>query len=292
MINYRVIHTTTYNYSEPVSFCYNIARLEPRNTNDQLCNSSFINITPQPDIINEYEDFFGNKLVYFAIQHEHKALTVTVTSDVTKSEIMLPPIETYSSMSWELAKEQLGINKVDFLEAREFIAETPVTAADEEIIKYAMQSFTPGRPMFESVYNLMQRIYEDFTYKPGFTTIATPLAEVMKARKGVCQDFAHLAIACVRAMGLPARYVSGYIETIIPEGHEKLIGADASHAWFAVYIPRIGWLDFDPTNNQIPTTQYITIGWARDYFDIAPLKGVVLSSGSHQLSVSVDMRRI
>lgn len=292
MINYRVIHTTTYNYSEPVSFCYNIARLEPRNTNGQLCSSSFISITPQPDIINEYEDFFGNKLVYFAIQHEHKALTVTVTSDVTRSETVLPMIETNNSMPWELAKEQLGIDKIDYLEAREFIAETPVTVADEEIIKYAMQSFTPGRPMFESVYDLMQRIYEDFTYKSGFTTIATPLAEVMKARKGVCQDFAHLAIACVRAMGLPARYVSGYIETITPEYYEKLLGTDASHAWFAVYIPRIGWLDFDPTNNQIPTTQYITIGWARDYFDVAPLKGVVLSSGSHQLSVSVDMRRI
>jgi len=292
MINYRVIHTTIYNYSEPVSFCYNIARLEPRNTNSQICSSSFISITPQPDVIDEYEDFFGNKLVYFAIQHEHKTLTVTVTSHVTKNEAVLPPIETYNSMSWELAKEQFGINKNDFLEAREFIAETPVTAADEEITKYGMQSFTPGRSVFNSVYDLMQRIYEDFTYKPGFTTIATPLAEVMKARKGVCQDFAHLAIACVRAMGLPARYISGYIETITPEGHEKLIGTDASHAWFAVYIPRIGWLDFDPTNNQMPTTQYVTIGWARDYFDIAPLKGVVLSSGSHQLSVSVDMRRI
>jgi transglutaminase-like putative cysteine protease len=292
MINYRVIHTTTYNYNEPVSFCYNIARLGPRDTNGQVCNGSFINISPQPDVLNEYEDFFGNKLVYFAIQHEHKALTVTVTSDVTKSEAQLPAIETYNSMPWELAKEQFEVNKSEFMEAREFIPETTVTTANEEIVNYALQSFTPGRPMFEAVYNLMQRIHEDFTYKSGFTTIATPLAEVMKARKGVCQDFAHLAIACVRAVGLPARYVSGYIETITPAGYEKLIGTDASHAWFAVYIPRIGWLDFDPTNNQIPSTQHITIGWARDYFDIAPLKGVILSSGSHQLSVSVDMRRI
>jgi len=292
MINYKVIHTTTYRYNEAVSFCYNIARLGPRNTTGQVCSGSFINIVPQPDVINEYEDFFGNKLVYFAIQHEHKSLTVTVTSEVTKTETPIQAIETYNSMPWELAQEQFDINKSEYLEAREFIPETTVTAANEDIINYALQSFTPNRSMFEAVYDLMQRIYHDFTYKSGFTTIATPLAEVMKAKKGVCQDFAHVAIACIRAVGLPARYVSGYIETITPEGHEKLIGTDASHAWFAAFIPRIGWVDFDPTNNQIPSTQHITIGWARDYFDIAPLKGVILSSGSHQLSVSVDMRRV
>jgi len=292
MINYKVIHTTTYNYSEAVSFCYNIARLGPRNTIGQVCNGSFINIIPQPDILNEYEDFFGNKLVYFAIQHEHKSLTVTVTSEVTKNELDVQPLDTYNSLPWEMAAEQLSTANAELLDVRQFIPETPVTTADEEIINYASQSFTPGRPVFDAVYNLMQRIHADFIYKSGFTTIATPLAEVMKARKGVCQDFAHLAIACVRAIGLPARYVSGYIETITAPGREKLVGTDASHAWFSVYIPRIGWVDFDPTNNQIPSTQHITIGWARDYFDIAPLKGVILSSGTHHLSVSVDMRRV
>jgi transglutaminase-like putative cysteine protease len=292
MINYKVIHTTIYNYSEAVSFCYNIARLGPRDTDNQTSKGSIVNIFPQPDVLCEYEDFFGNKLIYFAIQHEHKSLKVTVTSEVTRNEQDVYQHDFNNSISWETASEQLALRNNELLEVRQFIPETDVTKANAEITEYALQSFTPGKPMFDAVYNLMQRIHEDFIYKAGFTTIATPLAEVMKARKGVCQDFAHLAIACIRSVGLPARYVSGYIETISPQGTEKLVGVDASHAWFAVYIPGIGWVDFDPTNNQIPSTQHITIGWARDYFDIAPLKGVILSSGSHTLSVSVDMRRV
>jgi transglutaminase-like putative cysteine protease len=172
------------------------------------------------------------------------------------------------------------------------VPETPVTSFEAGITNYALQSFTPGRPIYEAVYNLMGRIYKDFEFKPGFTTIATPLSEVMKQRKGVCQDFAHVGIACLRSIGLPARYVSGYIETLPPPGVEKLVGVDASHAWFSVFIPNIGWLDFDPTNNVVPSDQHITIGWGRDYFDITPLKGVILSSGPHRLSVSVDVRRV
>jgi transglutaminase-like putative cysteine protease len=166
-----------------------------------------------------------------------------------------------------------------------------MTASNREIADYAMQSFRPGRSAMEAAEELMHRIYTDFEFKPGFTTIATPLSTVMQQRKGVCQDFAHLAIACVRSAGLPARYVSGYIETISPEGTEKLVGVDASHAWFSVYIPGKGWVDFDPTNNMIPSDQHITIGWGRDYADITPVRGVVLSSGAHELKVSVDVRR-
>jgi transglutaminase-like putative cysteine protease len=292
MINYRVTHTTTYKYSEAVSFCYNIARLGPRDTESQLCKASFVNIYPQPDVLSEYQDFFGNKLIYFAIQHEHKSLKVVVTSEVAKNE--QPPSQQYfdNNLSWETTKEILSIQDEELLDVRQFIPETASTKANADITDYALQSFMPGRPMFQAVYDLMQRIHTDFIYKAGFTTIATSLAEVMKERKGVCQDFAHLAIACIRAVGLPARYVSGYIETISPKGVEKLLGADASHAWFAAFIPGTGWVDFDPTNNQIPSTQHITIGWGRDYFDIAPLKGVILSSGSHHLSVSVDMKRV
>jgi len=146
--------------------------------------------------------------------------------------------------------------------------------------------------VFEALSDLVKRIYTEFEFKPGFTTLATPLSEVMGQRKGVCQDFAHLAIACVRSIGLPARYVSGYIETIAPEGKEKLQGVDASHAWFSVYVPQSGWLDFDPTNNLIPSDQHITIGWGRDYTDIPPLKGVILSIGRHQLNVTVDVKRL
>jgi transglutaminase-like putative cysteine protease len=290
MINYKVTHTTHYTYSEGVSFCYNIARLGPRDTDTQSCKGSSIHIDPQPDIINEYEDFFGNKLIYFALQHEHKSLTVTVSSEVTKNEYHVP--QNINTISWEAARDQLSTPDPALIDIHQFIPETEVTTANDDIIAYALQSFTPGRNLFDALYNLMGRIHEEFIFKPGFTTIATPLAEVLQARKGVCQDFAHLAIACVRAVGLPARYVSGYIETIPPAGEEKLVGVDASHAWFAAFIPGTGWIDFDPTNNQIPSTQHITIGWARDYFDISPLKGVILSAGSHELTVSVDMKRI
>ena len=138
----------------------------------------------------------------------------------------------------------------------------------------------------------MHRIFSDFKFQSGFTTIATPLSVVMKERKGVCQDFAHVAIACIRSLGLPARYVSGYIETLPPPGMQKLAGVDASHAWFSVYIPGSGWVDFDPTNNIIPAERHITIGWGRDYADITPLRGVIMSSGSHELKVSVDVRRV
>jgi transglutaminase-like putative cysteine protease len=179
-----------------------------------------------------------------------------------------------------------------WLDVYQYIPETAFTAATPEILAYALQSFRPAATMYEATHNLMERIYQDFEFKPGFTTISTPLSEVMKARKGVCQDFAHLAIACVRAVGLPARYVSGYLETIPLPGKEKLAGADASHAWFSVYIPHRGWIDFDPTNNQIPAAQYITASWGRDYADIAPLKGVIINSGPHELSVSVDVKRL
>jgi transglutaminase-like putative cysteine protease len=180
----------------------------------------------------------------------------------------------------------------EHITAKQFISETDYTKTSSEIHEYALKSFINGRSFFESTKELMQRIYTDFEFKPGSTNVTTPLIEVMKERKGVCQDFAHLSIACIRSVGLPARYVSGYIETAAPEGKEKLFGVDASHAWFSIYIPNTGWIDFDPTNNIIPSQQHITIGWGRDYADITPLKGVILSSGKHKLSVSVDVRRI
>ena len=269
---YNITHRTTYTYFEPVSVCHNVLRLAPRNTLTQVCRHVAVKISPEPDTMREYEDFFGNKVIYFSIEKEHARLTVDVRSEV------------------DIVGGLDGI--LDSGEIRQFIFETPMTAWDEEIYRYARVSFQPGRPVLEAAGDLMRRIYTDFEFTPGFTTISTPVAVVMGERKGVCQDFAHLAIACIRSVGLPARYVSGYIETVSPEGVEKLIGADASHAWFSVYDPAMGWLDFDPTNNMIPGDQHITIGWGRDYADIAPMKGIILSSGSHGLRVSVDVKRL
>lgn len=251
-----------------------------------------VSISPQPGAMNEYEDFFGNKLLYFAIQEEHRNLTVTVTSEVEKINQDNPEINLYAAVPWQEVNALAKQSASAWLDVHQFIPETPFTTATPGILAYAMESFTEGRPMFDATHHLMQRIYHDFEFRPGFTTISTPLSEVMRARKGVCQDFAHLAIGCVRSVGLPARYISGYLETVAPPGKEKLTGTDASHAWFSVYIPFMGWVDFDPTNNQLPGVQHITACWGRDYADIAPLKGVIINSGPHQLAVSVDVRRV
>ena len=290
-MKYTIQHTTAYTYLEPVSLCHNIARLVPRNTPGQICKNTNIQIDPQPDRVNEYEDFFGNKVIYFSIEKEHWELTVTVTSEVERNVSVQQKMQDYRNITWKIIKEELLTGDADAVEIKQYVFETPMTLWDEEIVNYALESFKPGRPVFEAAEELTRRIYQDFEYKPGYTTIATPLSLVMQERKGVCQDFAHLAIACLRSVGLPARYVSGYIETLSPEGIEKLIGTDASHAWFSVYIPEMGWTDFDPTNNCLVSDQHITIGWGRDYSDIAPLEGIILSSGSHELSVSVDVKR-
>ena len=239
-MKYTIEHTTAYTYLEPVSLCHNIARLMPRNSGEQICRNTTIQIKPQPDRINEYEDFFGNKVIYFSIEKEHWELTVLVTSEVERMESGNSRLSQYPIAGLEEVKNELFDPDTDVIDIKQYLFVTPMTSWNEEILQYAMQSFLTGRSVFEATNDLTHRIYKDFEYKPGHTTIATPLSVVMKERKGVCQDFAHLAIACLRSIGLPARYVSGYIETISPEGVEKLIGSDASHAWFSVYIPKIG----------------------------------------------------
>jgi transglutaminase-like putative cysteine protease len=288
---YAITHTTEYKYHGPVSLCHNIAKLLPRDTDTQVCKSCEIHITPKPDVLDEYEDFYGNKVVYFAIQQEHKSLTVTVKSEIAKQVAASPEFNWYGQASWEEIKQVIQ-EGTEYMDARQYIAATPMTDFNTDIKSYAHQSFGADKTLLDAALDITGRIYKDFSFKPGFTTITTPADEVFKARKGVCQDFAHLAIACIKSLGLPARYVSGYVETVPPEGEEKLVGVDASHAWFSVFIPGMGWMDFDPTNNIIPGSQHITIGWGRDYADICPLKGVILSSGPHQLHVSVDMRRL
>ena len=291
-MEYQITHITEYEYFQPIAICHNIAKLLVRNTSDQQSIKTNINISPEPDRISEYVDFFGNKVLYFAIQQEHKKLTVSIQSIIEKTISSPIQVNIYSDLAWNEIPALLLDVTPEHIAAKQFISETDYTKTSSEIHEYALKSFINGRSFFESTKELMQRIYTDFEFKPGSTNVTTPLIEVMKERKGVCQDFAHLAIACVRSVGLPARYVSGYIETAAPEGKEKLFGVDASHAWFSIYIPNTGWIDFDPTNNIIPSQQHITIGWGRDYADITPLKGVIVSSGKHKLSVSVDVRRI
>jgi len=290
-MQYTVQHTTLYTYDQPVGLCHNVAKLLPRNTAEQIVIECDVQILPQPTMLHAYEDFFGNQTRYFAIQQPHKSLQVTVTSIIEKK--VLPPILSAAAlaMSWEEAQAQVAVQMNQEVAIAQYVLPTPATQANSEIAQFARMAFTPGKNAYQACKDLMELIFTQCTFQPGFSTISTPVWLVMKERKGVCQDFAHLAIACIRSVGLPVRYVSGYIETLPPKGKPKLVGVDASHAWFSVYLPYMGWVDFDPTNNQVPGYQHLTVGWGRDYFDVAPLKGVIQNSGPHQLTVSVDVRR-
>lgn len=289
---YEITHTTTYQYNQDVALCHNIARLLPRNTDTQTLQKSTLHIVPLPEVMNAYEDFYGNNCLYFAVQEEHSSLRVTVQTLVEKKADAFRSADQYQLNGWEQVLAEVQDVSGGYFDARQFTGATPMTEFNAEIADYARISFWPGRSFFDATLDLIQRIYKDFEYRPGFTSIATPLHELMEMKKGVCQDFAHLAIAAIRSLGLPARYVSGYLETIAPPGKEKLTGTDASHAWMSIFLPNIGWVDFDPTNNMRTGDQHITIGWGRDYADVPPLKGVILGAGPHQLAVSVDVRRL
>ena len=291
-MNYQIIHKTEYSYSDSVNLCYNEARLTPRSFVHQHCSKSQFVVDPEPGACRERQDFFGNTVYYFTIQQPHRELTVTVTSHVQVRGREMQ-VDFAEHLAWEEVRQRIQTDiDPELLELRQYILDSPMIPTMPELRTYAEKSFPKERPLLEAVEELTARLYTDFTYDPNFTTIATPLADVIQHRRGVCQDFAHLGIGCLRTLGLAARYVSGYIETDPPPDQEPLEGADASHAWFSVYLPQLGWVDFDPTNNQIPIDRHITVAWGRDYSDVTPLKGVVFGSGTHELAVSVDCRRI
>jgi transglutaminase-like putative cysteine protease len=291
-MKYRVSHVTRYDYSEPVSLCHNLAHLKLRVQPGQICTASQIRVEPSPAVAQEFRDCFGNQVSYFSVQQAHRMLTVTAVSEV---EVNPLPLSTATAVaqSWEMVGEILDQGTSgELLEVRLFTLDSPYVKGSEALRDYAFPSFPPERPFLEGVSELMTRIYSEFTYDPHFTDIATPLDEVLAHRRGVCQDFAHFAIGCLRSLGLPARYVSGYLETLPPPGQPKLRGADASHAWFAVYVPEVGWLDFDPTNNKRPAEQHITTAVGRDFGDVTPVKGVLYGGGEHVLHVAVDVERL
>jgi transglutaminase-like putative cysteine protease len=292
-MKFRVRHITRYRYSEPVSMCHNLAHLLPRTTHKQSCLRSELHITPLPERVDDWEDLFGNRLYCFSIHEPHRELEVRAVSEV-EIKPMGNLLDNAFPITWEETVRHLQQAEDEgSIDARQFVLESDFVEFNSDIIEYAKKSFKRGRPLLEAVEDLMRRIHRDFAYDPGFTNIATPLQEVFEHRRGVCQDFAHLAIACLRSQRLATRYVSGYLETLPPEGTERLEGADASHAWFSVYVPHQGWVDFDPTNDQIPAERHITAAWGRDYGDVAPLKGVIFGGGTeHLLDVAVDVERI
>lgn len=285
-MKYRVVHTTRYRYSSPASLCYNQLHLTARDTPGQRVVSSEFAIDPTPDDRTERTDTHGNSITYFTVERPHDELSVTATTEFDVDPYDISPA---AERSWESTRDTV----IEALTSREFLLESPLVPSLPELEAYAMASFTPGRPIIEAVADLTSRIHGDFLFDPGFTTVSTPLIEVMEHRRGVCQDFAHLAVGCLRSVGLAARYVSGYIETMPPPGEHKLIGADASHAWCSVRLADGSWLDMDPTNDVVGPDWYLTVAWGRDYSEVVPVQGVVMSTGSGMaLTVAVDVARI
>ena len=285
-MQYAVVHTTTYAYREAVLVSHHVSRLSPRDLGHQQCLQHELRIEPAPAVTRDHLDYFGNAMTFFMIEGTHRALTVRARSRVAILPKTLPPADL--PLPWEAARDFDALPP----DVIEYIFASPSIAATPELAEYTRPSFSPGRPLMDALRDLTRRIHDDFTFDPDATTVATPLGEVMRLRRGVCQDFAQLGIGCLRAAGLAARYVSGYLETAPPPGAPHLAGADASHAWLQVYCPGVGWIDVDPTNNLLPVDTHITLGWGRDYSDVSPIRGVILGGGDHSLTVSVDVTRM
>lgn len=285
---FDLTHTTSYDYLAPVTVAHHLIRLTPRALRRQQRLSCAIELDPAPSATSIHTDYFGNEVMFVTIEGTHQNLQVTARSRVGVGPSFIPdPSET---PAWEIVRALCRSDRsVPVLEAMEFTFASPLIPVDARFHEYAQASFPLGRPLLEAVRDLTYRIHADFRFDPTATTVSTPLLDVLERRRGVCQDFAQLQIACLRSLGLPARYVSGYLETLPPPGQPKLIGADASHAWLSVYCPGIGWIDADPTNNVLPSMQHITVAWGRDFGDVSPIRGVLVGGDHHRLRVGVDV---
>ncbi len=286
---FRIVHQTSYAYESTVSASYGTVHLLPRDTPYQRVVSARMDITPEPNTYSEHADFYGNKVSNFAVLNGHSALTVTATSVVSVTGA--PALTFGAGPSWESVAESLRTSlDADLLDARQFVLDSPSSASTSEVRAYALSSLTPGRPLVDVLSDLTGRINADFEYVPGVTDLTTSPDDLLNLRKGVCQDFAHLQIACLRSFGLAARYVSGYLETEPPPGQVRLQGADVSHAWVSAFVPTIGWVDVDPTNNLFVGSRHICTAWGRDYDDVSPLRGVIFTEAkSNTMTVSVDV---
>jgi transglutaminase-like putative cysteine protease len=291
-MRFKVKHVTEYAYQEPVGLCHNRLCLTPLTAAQQTCLSSEIEIVPAPDEFCYRTDFFGNTLAFFSSYKDHDQLEITSISEVSLNSRPEADEALGSQLLWRDVNQVLSRQGRDLYDIVQYILPSRFIPKNDVIKEFSEDCFAEDATMWAACSGLMQKIYKTIEFKPGFTTINTPVEHVVKARKGVCQDFAHLMISCLRNMGLAARYVSGYLETIPPPGKKKLVGSDASHAWVSVYFPSIGWVEFDPTNCLLPSFKHITIGYGRDYHDVAPIKGIVFSSGKQDLTVKVDVTRL
>jgi len=280
-------HITTYLYGQPVSICHTEVHLVPRSGPNQRVVSHELEVRPEPAFQLTRTDYFGNEFTYFCINEPHQTLTVTSLSQVDLHPEDLP--EKSATPPWEKVRDQVREpgppgSEDEFFRALEFTFSSPFVKIGEPFAAYAAPSFTPGRPIVEAAFDLCHRIFTEFRYDPRATTISTPVDDVLKSRRGVCQDFAHLMISCLRSLGLPARYVSGYLRS----GKDS-VGNEASHAWCSTWFPEFGWVDFDPTNDVMPRNNHVTIAYGRDYTDVAPVNGVAIGGGEQMINVSVEV---
>jgi len=292
---YHIIHETNYRYALPVRLSHQMLRLTPRSLPWQTCTSHSINIDPAPQNLRMFYDSFGNPLQAFSLDQDHTSLDVYAESWVELSQRPLPTI----TLPWEQVTEVLTYRagrqlRDDVLEASRFLFESSHVRIKRDFARYAADCFTPGLPLLDGVSALMRRIFNEFTFDPLATTVSTPVTDVFINKRGVCQDYAHFMLSCLRSLGLAARYVSGYLLTQPPPGQARLIGADASHAWVSVYCPGTDglggyWIDADPTNGIFPEISHITLGWGRDFLDVSPLRGVLIGGGEQTMKVAVTV---
>lgn len=290
---YDVRHETVYEYSGEVVHSHQLLHLAPRESVHQTCSAHSIRIDPTPSNSSEELDAFGNPVMRLEFDRPHRRLAVTSSTTV---EVRDRPALAAKGESWERVRSQLAYAGrppgAARLEALRFRSESPHVRIKQMFTDYAADCFPAGLPVLACAEALTQKIFKEMKYAPGETSITTSLLEVMEKRRGVCQDFAHLMIACLRSRGLAARYVSGYLRTIPPVGAKSLVGADASHAWVAVFCPTAGWVEFDPTNAVRAGTDHITVAWGRDFGDVSPLRGVIVGGGRHTVTVRVNVEEV
>jgi transglutaminase-like putative cysteine protease len=288
MTTYRIEHSTTYTYDDDVTSSYGTFHLRPRDLEWQSCLSHEMVITPEPVDLFRHQDLYGNTKTYFHVLEPHTELKVTSINTV---EVRPRHYEqAHLDVPWEQARPRLRPDQPDAWRATDFTFPSPMVDVPPEARAYAEESFRPGRPIGEAVVELMHRVFRDFTYKSGSTSVSTRVGELLERRTGVCQDFTHVMVASLRSLGLAGRYVSGYLATRPPPGKPRVFGADASHAWVGCWIPQAGWLYLDPTNDRLADESHATVAWGRDYADVTPVKGVIFTeSKKSQMSVSVDM---
>lgn len=290
---YEVRHLTEYNYEEDVTKSFARAMLRPRETASQRVETHTIEIRPEPDVLDEWRDAFGNYAHYVEISEPHTTLTVT---KLTIFDVEWPQTDLDELDRWTIAEAAEALREsaeIDHFEVSAYSMPSQNVTLGECEREFAAKVLSEDMGLGTAIRTMYERIYEDFKYTSGATTVTTTLPEIIAAQEGVCQDFAHLAIACFRAFRIPAKYVSGYIETYPPPGKEKLEGSDASHAWASVLAPDGRWVDFDPTNNQLADSRYVVTAWGRDFRDVSPLKGIIFTDGSGStLKVAVDVKML